>query len=259
MSTDDQPFIADRFQSTIPFYIAHRPRYPDRLMAEIVRRTGTGEHDPVLDLGCGTGMVALGLARQGLKGVVGLDPDPAMVEAARAEAERAEAAVRFALGSSRDLSPAPGPLKLVTMGRSFHWMERAATLDALDACVAPDGAIVVLTDMPEVAPENWWKGVMRELQYEFTGRASQNRPPRLGVLLDSAFSSLERYAVVERRPMTVDAIVGRAFTLLESSPKALGPRMGRFEAELRRRLLDGSPDGAFTELCEFDALIARRP
>ncbi len=256
--SDEHPFVPDRFQSTIPFYLDHRPRYPRALIAEIIRRGGVTEQDRVLDLGCGPGFVALELAAQGMRGVLGLDPDPAMLDAARVEAERAGVAVQFSLGSSYDLSPAMGALKLVTMGRSFHWMDRVATLAALDEIIMPEGAIVFLTDMPEPAQENRWKGIMKDVQYAFSGTFSVNSRPRAAILLNSAFSQLERYAIIDRYPMTIDMIVGRAFTLLESSPKTLGDRMGAFEAELRSRLLDLSPTGEFTEVVEFSALFARR-
>lgn len=38
------------------------------------RRTGTGLHDPILDVGCGSGRLAIRLAREGFDHVVGIDP-----------------------------------------------------------------------------------------------------------------------------------------------------------------------------------------
>jgi SAM-dependent methyltransferase len=254
------PFVPDRFQSTIPYYTAHRLHYPEALISEVTRRIGLTKRDRVLDLGCGPGYPAIQLARSGAGEVIGMDPDPAMLAAAREEAERAKVDVRFVQGSSHDLSPTMGAFKLVTMGRSFHWMDRVSTLRALERIVEPTGAVVILSETPEPAPENRWKRVLKDLQREFGGAALRGGPEHhASVLLASAFSQLECYGIIKRLPLTVDAIVGRAFSLYRSSPAALGDQMGQFEAELRFRLLELSPSGEFSEVIQFGALIAHRP
>ena len=58
----------------------------------------------VLDLGCGTGELAVFFARRGFE-VVGVDPEPAAVKAARAKAEAAGVGVDLRVGSALDLSP----------------------------------------------------------------------------------------------------------------------------------------------------------
>ena len=53
-------------------------------------------------------------------------------------------------------------------------------------------------------------------------------------------------------------IVGRAFSQSTTSPEKLGERADAFEAELRERLGALSPNGAFIEIAEMVALVARR-
>lgn len=53
--------------------------------ADLVQRLLVDPTGPVLDGGCGTGRVAIELARRGVR-VVGADPDPDMIAAARAKA-----------------------------------------------------------------------------------------------------------------------------------------------------------------------------
>ena len=70
--------------------------------------------------------------------VTAMDPEPD--DAGGGEAAAQAAGVTrdaCAQGSSYDLTPDMGPFRLVTMGRSFHWMDRAATLAMLDRIVAP--------------------------------------------------------------------------------------------------------------------------
>ena len=160
----DPPFVPDRFRSTVPFYVKHRLGYPTLLLDEVVRRVGLGREDGILDLGCGPGTLAIALARAGFRHVTAMDPDPAMLAAARDEADRAGVPVRFIEGSSYDLDPASGPYRLVIMGRSFHWMDRAATLATLEVIVELGGAVVAVAETPERAPENRWKQVLAKVR-----------------------------------------------------------------------------------------------
>lgn len=58
----------------------------------------------VLDLGCGTGYLAIKLAFRGAR-VVGVDHSPAMIEVARRNASEARAEVRLEVCSAADLAP----------------------------------------------------------------------------------------------------------------------------------------------------------
>ena len=257
---NDRSFVPDRFQSTVPFYVAHRLRYPPELIAETIRRVGVAENHRVLDLGCGPGTLTIELARCGLGELVGMDPDAAMLAAAREEAAKAQVGCQFVQGSSYDLSPTMGPYRLVTMGRSFHWMDRVATLQVLDGIVEPGGAIVIFSELPEQAPENRWKRIVANTQNQYVGPLGDGGSRHhAAILLDSAFSQLELHAVIKRLPVTLDGIIGRALSQLESSPEVLGARIDDFEQVLRTRLLTMSPSGTFSEVIQFGALICRRP
>ena len=50
----------------------------------------------------------------------------------------------------------PDGLALVTMGRAFHWMDRAATLEALEAKLSPKGAVAIIADSVVEGPVNAW-------------------------------------------------------------------------------------------------------
>jgi SAM-dependent methyltransferase len=253
-------FISDRFRSNVPYYVTHRNFFPDELIGEVVRRIGLGKSDRVLDLGCGPGYPAIQLAKACDSEIIGMDPDSLMLEAAQEEAERIGVAVDFRLGSSLDVSPALGAFKVVTMARSFHWMDRPATLRALDTIIEKGGAVVLLSDTPEPEPENRWKRALGDMQRQFPGGSLKGGPARhTAVLLDSAFSRLEFHAIIKRLPLTADAIVGRAFSSYRSSPAVLSDRKDEFEAKLRAKLFEFSPAGEFSEILQFGCLIARRP
>jgi ubiquinone/menaquinone biosynthesis C-methylase UbiE len=79
----------------------------------------------VLDLGCGTGTLALmAKARAPRAGVVGLDGDPKMLERARSKAEAAGKAVRFDEGLSYELPYPDSSFDRVLSSLFFHHLDR---------------------------------------------------------------------------------------------------------------------------------------
>jgi ubiquinone/menaquinone biosynthesis C-methylase UbiE len=254
-----------RFQSAVAFYDRYRLDYPQRLLARVKDLAGLRPGDPVLDLGTGTGMLAIGFAKLGMR-VTAMDPEPDMLAAAARRAEAAGVALNLVAGGSADLHPGMGPYRLVTMGRSFHWMDRTATLAMLDRIVAPDGGVALFHDAHPPVEENAWFRTLCGVQDKFGRRAAPHIRERRGghrryepFLFASAFTQLDGLSVTIRQTLTVDEIVGRAFSMSVSSREALGPRAEEFAAILAQALRELSPDGTFTEVAELVGLLARRP
>ncbi len=254
-----------RFRTTVPFYSRYRLAYPPELIARVIQILAMKPGDAVLDLGCGPGPLAILFAQAGMA-VTAVDPEPAMLEAARAAAAEAGVAIRFHEGSSFAMPSGIGPFKLVTMGRSFHWMDREATLTVLDSLVVADGAVALLHDEHPVTAENRWRRVLHDVANRYGRQDSHHVKDRSGaeyrkhesVLFESMFNRLEHAGIFVRRELTVDDIVGLAFSLSTTSPQKLGERASAFEKELREELLALTPSGKFIEISEMLALIARR-
>lgn len=264
LAGDHPPFEPERFSSTVPFYLSHRLRYPPRLIDAVAAGTRLQRQGRVLDLGCGPGFLAIAFAA--LAGeVIGVDPDKAMLDVARSEAAAAGGTAQWLVGSSFDLPPGLGRFDLVVMGRSFHWMDRSATLAALDLIVAPGGSIALFADRHDKTRENAWHATMRAVADEFSPDHDFSKLRRSGrwdshaaVLLNSPFRDVEALGVFERRDLTADDIVGRALSMSNTAPHVLGTRRALFEDHLRRDLATLAPDGRFTEVVEYEALLARR-
>lgn len=253
---------ASRFQSTVPFYSRYRLAYPQRLIERVIELAGLKPGDPVLDLGTGPGLLAVPFAAAGMR-VTAADPEPTMLAAAGEAARAAGVILTLLRGGSDDLTVGMGPYRLVTMGRSFHWMDRAATLERLDTIIAPDGAIALFGDEHPKTAENVWSDVLHDVASRFgrneepviVERKSRDYRTHESYLLASRFNMLEAISVVIRKPITIDEIVGRAFSMSTCSPEKLGSRVAAFEAELRGAL-GGS--GALSEIVSLAALIAWR-
>src|SRR4051812_15924840 len=260
MDTPTPPYDPRRFREASAYYTQYRLAYPDRLIERVAGIAGLKPGDAVLDLGCGTGFLAIAFARRGMR-VVAADPEPAMLEAAEEAARRAGVDVAFWQGGSFDLTPGMGPYRLVAMGRSFHWMDRAATLAMLDRIVSPDGAIALFHDRhPDVEDNRWFKLLCEDCTAHQRRAGRIKGAPGAGAhrryepfLLASAFCEIETASVFLRQELETQDIVGRAFSQALPEPTAA------FEADLRAGLAALSPNGRFTEIAEMVAVVAKRP
>jgi SAM-dependent methyltransferase len=266
MSENPSSYEPRRFRANVPFYARYRLGYPGSLIARVASATALKPGGRVMDLGCGPGLLAIPFAKSGVA-VTAIDPEPEMLAALREMAGEAGVLIDIREGSSFAMPRDIGTFRLVTMGRSFHWMDRVATLKTLDACIEPGGALALFHDAHPRTAENRWRGVLRDIGNEYERahsphvREAESPAYRSheAVLLDSAFSEVERIGVFIRRALTADDIVGLGFSLSSSSPEKLGERAGAFEQDLRSALAKLSPDGNFIEIAEMTAIIARRP
>ena len=100
----------------------------------------------ILDVGCGTGYLLRQLAVRCPQAIelAGIDPAPAMIEAARATAT--DGRLRWLPGTAEDLPWPAGTFDLVVSTTSFdHWADQRAGLAQCARVLAPGGWLV-LTD-----------------------------------------------------------------------------------------------------------------
>jgi SAM-dependent methyltransferase len=259
------PFEKRRFRSAAEHYRKGRPPYAPMLFDRVAARVGVSRDHAVLDLGCGPGQLALGFARFG-GAVTAIDPEPEMLRIAAADAADAGFQIRFIEGSSYDIGPALGRFRLTAIGRAFHWMDRADTLQRLDGMIEPGGALVLFGDRhPEVAENAWrvaYNAVLDRHSAEDSARRQRKAtdfPAHETVLFESPFSQLERIGILERRRTPIAQLEDRLLSLSSVSRDKIGARADAMLAELREKLAPFAVDGAVPEVVESQALIAMRP
>jgi ubiquinone/menaquinone biosynthesis C-methylase UbiE len=115
----------------------------------LLRQIDPQNTDAIADIGCGTGtLIALiGRAVQPAT-LVGIDPDPAILERARRKAGRGGATAEFKLGYARDAAALLDGLRInkVVSSLVFHQVpmdEKRAGLAAMRAALVPGGELHV--------------------------------------------------------------------------------------------------------------------
>ncbi|AYF78047.1 class I SAM-dependent methyltransferase [Nocardia yunnanensis] len=216
LNTSPGPTGSGLFEGTAWHYARYRPTYPKPFFDDLVERfhlDGTGR---LLDLGCGTGQLAIPLAAH-VAEAVGMDPEPGMlVEAARCARAAGLTNVVWEHGGSADLPGELGQFRMVTMGRSFHWMDREHVLAALDGVVEDNGVIVLANDSCLVRPTTAWQKVVEDVQCRYLPAElapGEPLPGRLGsavdhrtheqVLANSPFAQVDRSVYEFDRTWTI--------------------------------------------------------
>jgi len=256
---------AERFDGTAEYYARYRPGYGGPAFAYLAERFDLDDQTRVLDLGCGTGHVAIPVA--GYAGeVVGMDPNEEMLAVAR---ERAVAAgrenVEWVRGSDSDLDESLGPVRLATLGRSFHWMDQERTLERLFRMADPKGGVAILTDRDWLlrGEEEWQADV-----YDVAGGYLDDLPERTGpeveyddpwdeLVAEHGFTDVEVTRFESRREWTVERIVGYVFSLSFGSPRRFGDDAAAFEAAVRERLADRG-ERPFVQDATVEVITGRR-
>lgn len=257
------------FEGTARYYAEFRRGYPDAAFDHLVDRFGLSENTHVLDLGCGTGQIAIPLARRGIP-VRAVDPDPDMIaHAVQQAAAQGVLGVSWQLGNDAQLARLHLPLlSMCTMGSSFHWTHRDQLLGELDGRIAQGGAVVIL----ETPESDWedpgarWKDIAASVVREFlgpgrrAGGGTYSHPPERHevVLARSAFCIIERMRWTTRTTLTINDIVGFQLSTSYSSPGLLGPHVDAFRATLAARLGEAIPAGRVNGTVTTEALIASR-
>jgi ubiquinone/menaquinone biosynthesis C-methylase UbiE len=120
----------------------------DRARRMLLDQAALQSHHRVLDVGCGTGTLAVLIKRlYPTIGVVALDPDPKALARAQRKAERAAVSIRFDRGFSDALGYADATFDRVFSSMMFHHLDKADkdnTLGEIRRVLKPGGRLEFL-------------------------------------------------------------------------------------------------------------------
>lgn len=257
------------FSGKAAYYAKYRKGYPAEMFDCITSRLGLMPSSEVLDLGCGTGNMAIPLARQGFH-VYAVDPEPEMLaEGKRCERDASVTRpISWLIGADTTIGRMSfPPLRLCTMGLSFHWMDRQTVLRTLDGLIEPGGGIACVDRNDSLFSHlgSGWGCVVYEVlqemlgdSWDYSGLKHRQMERHENFFLESPFPVLEEYTFPVQEEMTIDSIVGLILSQSYIDLVLLLERNAEFRDRLTRRLLKVEPSGKFTEKFTVHLILATR-
>jgi SAM-dependent methyltransferase len=243
-----------RFASTVAFYERARQPYGDAFFAAVARRLLLDRSQRVLDLGTGPGILAFGLAPF-CREVVGVDPEPAMIDAARRAADRSGLPVRLVEGRAEDLSRDIGEFDVVTIGRALHWMEPDSTRAALDRLVARNGFVLICRAASASDGRNSWLEAYDAVRRRWTetSGADRHRVDLDAFFAGTRFQRRAAISVENEQTIPIDRLIERALSMSSSSLDRIGAEKEAMAAALRGALAPFAQNDRVREIVEARA------
>ncbi|HEY0684843.1 MAG TPA: methyltransferase domain-containing protein [Steroidobacter sp.] len=247
------------FAECAPYYRFRAPYAPEAF-ASIQTTFGLNHSSRVLDLGCGPGTVTIPLARV-VGSVVAVDPCVEMIEEGRKLADSGN--IQWRCMRAEDATEEVGDFDVVTMGQSFHWMERDRVLSQVAKLIKPGGGLVLINPGRRRPQESWESLVYGVIaRYVAPNERHPSKSPELAhepsLLRSASFSEFTTTEFGMAFDRDLDSIVGYVYSSSTSPRSAFGNRALEFERELSETLRRINPPGVFRERVETELIVAKK-
>jgi SAM-dependent methyltransferase len=244
-----------RFASTVAYYESARPPYGAAFFYEVAVKLGFDRSQRLLDVGAGPGILAIGFAPY-CGEIVGVDPEPAMIEAARSAAARAGVAAKFIEGRFEDMGRSLGAFDVVIIGRAIHWLDPEPARTALDRVVAPRGRILLCNAESVKDGRNPWLD-------SFNAVRDCWKDDRPAYDLDAFFAG-GRFVpsgtirVEAANAVHIERLADRVLSMSTSSPDRLGEQVPAMRSAMSDALAPFAAAGVVEEIVEARAEVFER-
>jgi SAM-dependent methyltransferase len=255
------------FNGTAWYYARYRPPYSAAVFALLVRTFALDGRGTLLDLGAGTGEVAVPLAAH-FEQVVAVEPDAEMIAEGEARARSAGAGnIRWEHSTAEEFSGRPAAFRLTTVGAALHWMDKSRVLPRVHELLQPGGGLAVLDGGSVWTGRAAWQAVAVRVIQQYLGEARragrgefpQSTGPYVELLMNHGFIGLHTQFVVQPIEWSIDQIIGYLYSTSFASRRLFGARGDMFEDELRHKLLTLDTSGRFIEDRTLEVIVAWKP
>ena len=267
MSTDPT-YRRDLYRGTARSYDEYRVPYPTVLFDDLCARAGVGDGGRLLDLACGTGQIALPLAKR-FDEVFAVDQEAEAVAFGRAKAESLGIAnIRWMVGTAEELV-LDVPFDLVAIGNAFHRLRRGVVAERVASCLVPGGCLALLWGGSPWMGALAWQAELAALMDEWTERVGAtdrvpsgwqealDNDPNPAVLRRAGLDYVGEHTFPVEHEWTVPSLAGFLYSTSVLNRNALGDHVDAFEADLAARLFAREPDGVFRQTLRFAYELAR--
>lgn len=256
---------SDLFRGTAEYYRLYRPPYPAEMFQWIADRYNLDGTGRLLDGGCGTGAVCLPLSRW-FSDVIGVDLDVDMIRTVRAAADEAGIAnASFVCGPMELAVEQYKPLRMVTFGASFHWMDRVNLARQIFAALEPGGGMVLLAGSNIWRGDEPWKKVVHGAIKRWLGEERRagsgifkEGPTHEECLAKTPFQNIEKIDFPVANGWSRASLLGYLYSTSFASEAVLGDKKADFEADLVNCLDKVAPSGEFWDITEYSIISARK-
>lgn len=250
------------------YYAEFRRGYPSEVFDALQELFELSKADVVLDLGCGTGQLALPFASR-VRSVVGVDPEPDMLRLASVAAgDQGIRNAAWILGADTDV-PALGALMgeqslaLTVIGQALHWMQHEELFRAVSPLLRAGGGIAVISNgTPLWLQDSAWSRALRGCLEEWLGTtveascgtSGRDRLRYAQAMESAGFVDVREIAVEYSGELTFDQLFGGVCSAIPAD-QLPGPDERDVFAERIRQALPA--DKRFTEHVRVSTLVGR--
>lgn len=232
------------FGKTADDYARYRHGFPEAFFERLSSYGCVTRDARALDLGTGTGTVARGLARRGMR-VTGLDPAEPMLEQAKQLAAVDALPIDFRVGRAEETGLESNGFELVTAGQCWHWFDRDRAANEAMRLLRPGGALVIahldwlsfpgncveLTEalFDELTGGNGWPA-------DELGHGVGIYPRWLRNVGDAGFTRIETFSFDVQLPYSHEAWRGRVRASSAVGARLPKDKVAGFDERLKREL-----------------------
>lgn len=232
------------FGKTATDYATHRAGFPPAFFDALSQRGYLTPGHSAVDLGTGTGTVARGLARHGLR-VTGIDPAPDLLEAARKLDHAETLDVTYQTGTAERTGLPDDCADVLTAGQCWHWFDRARAAREAARLLRPGGRIVIahfdwvpLVGSLVAATED----LILRYNPEWAGAGGTGLYPQwLSDLTEAGFSAIETASFDIAQPYSAIGWRGRIRASAGVAASLSAEDVARFEADLAAMMRETFP------------------
>lgn len=248
-------FDPESYRGTYEYYAKYRPSIPKEVIDVIVKHLNIKPTDRVLDIGCGTGQVALAMEGKCCE-MVCVDPDPKMLIQAKKATKNSKIRFIWIDRCAEDLGKLKeklGTFKVATSCRAFHRMSQEQVLKDLDDLIEQDGGVAIFSERVLWSGDAAWQRAVKGVIQKYLG------PERLAgkkinkdelwenILARSVFRFTKIHDMPIIRSWDVESIIGYVFSTSYAAPHLFGDQLDRFKEEIKNILLSINKKGVFQE------------
>ena len=160
---------AESFGAVARDYDRFRPSYPAELIRDLVAPAAAPAPQRALDIGCGTGKVAVALRAAGLS-VLGVEIDPQMAEVARGHGVPVE------VSDFEGWDDAGRRFDLITCGQAWHWIDPHRGAAKAARLLRPGGTLALFWNYDDLDEDV--QGSLDEIYARHAPELARDRQPR---------------------------------------------------------------------------------